>query len=133
MDAIIKRMKEKGQRFTTQKKEVLFALRHKPQTVLEILHTVKLKNGVIDKTTIYRILTGFVKLGIVREIHLGDKEVRFELSDCKHHHHLVCEKCGAIEDVQLCEDTILNEVKKQSSFKIKSHSLEFFGMCKKCQ
>jgi len=133
MDAIIRLMKEKGQRFTSQKKEVLRALGQKPQTVLEILTSVNLKKHSIDKVTIYRILTSLVKLKVVREINLGDREARYELSNCEHHHHLVCENCGQIEDIELREDEILKEVGKQSSFKVKSHSLEFFGICQDCQ
>ena len=79
------------------------------------------------------ILTNLKELEIVKEIRLRDREVRYELSNCEHHHHLVCEKCGDIEDVALCEEAILKEVKKQSHFKIDSHTLEFFGLCEKCQ
>ncbi len=133
MDAIINLIKKKGQRLTMQKKEVLKALHKKPQTVLQIFNSIKSKNSSIDKVTIYRILTGLIELKIVKEINLGSREGCYELSNCEHHHHLVCENCGQIEDVKLCEDTILKEVKKQSSFKVKNHSLEFFGTCKKCQ
>jgi Fe2+ or Zn2+ uptake regulation protein len=133
MDTVIHLMKEKGQRFTSQKKEVFCALRHKPQTVLEILTLLNKKKISIDKATVYRILTNFVALGVAREVFLDDRETRFELLGEKHHHHLVCEECGGIEDVVFCEDVLLDEVKKQSSFKIKSHSLEFFGICRNCQ
>lgn len=133
MDPIIHLIKEKGQRLTLQKKEVLGALQKKPLTILEIFKVVNKKESKIDKTTIYRILTSFEELGIVKAIHLGDGELRYELSNCGHHHHLVCESCGNIDDVKLCEDSLLKEVQKQSSFKVKSHSLEFFGTCKKCQ
>lgn len=133
MDAIIKLIKEKGQRFTAQKKEVLCSLAHKPQTVLEILTPMKLKRNTMDKATVYRILSSFVTLGIVKEIHLRDREMRYELVSDEHHHHLVCEDCGGIEDIELREETLLKEVQKQSRFHIKSHSLEFFGTCKKCQ
>lgn len=133
MDAIAQIMKEKGQRFTSQKKEVLCALRQKPQTVLEILTLVKLKKRSIDKATVYRILTSFKELGLVHEINLGDRETRYELQHDKHHHHLICENCGSIDDISLREDVLLKEVQKQSSFKVKNHSLEFFGTCKKCQ
>lgn len=133
MDAIAKLLRKKGQRLTSQKKEVIQVLQKKPLSVLQILDLVKSKKGIIDKATIYRILTSFVRLGIVKEINLGGREVRYELSNCKHHHHLVCENCGYIEDIQLCEDTLLREVEKQSQFKVKEHSLEFFGTCKKCQ
>jgi Fur family ferric uptake transcriptional regulator len=116
-----------------QKKEVLCALKHKPQSVLEILSLLKQKKTSIDKVTVYRILTSFAALGVVREIFLGDRETRYELVSDEHHHHLVCEECGSIEDVELSEETLLKEVAKQSKFKIKSHSLEFFGTCKRCQ
>ena len=133
MDTVTRILKEKGQRFTSQKKEVFYTLKHKPQTVLEILNSLTAKNNLMDKTTIYRILVSFEELGLVREVNLGDREIRYELANNDHHHHLVCEKCKSIEDVELCEDELLKEVKKQSSFEIKSHSLEFFGICKKCQ
>ena len=133
MDAIVKLMKEKGQRLTSQKKEVMFALQNKPQTVLEIFDLMKSAKKSIDKATVYRILTSFVKMGIAKEVCFGDRETRYELADNKHHHHLVCESCGSIEDVSLCEDALLKEAKKQSDFKIKNHTLEFFGTCKKCQ
>jgi len=133
MDTITKILKEKGQRFTSQKKEVFCILKHKPQTVLEILNSLTAKNYLMDKTTIYRILMSFEELGLVREVNLGDREIRYELANNEHHHHLVCEKCRSIEDVELNEAELLREVKNQSSFKIKSHSLEFFGICKKCQ
>ena len=133
MDTVIQIIKQKGQRFTSQKKEVLRVLQQKPQTVLEILALVKLKKKSIDKATIYRILTSFKDLGIVHEINLGDREARYELQHEKHHHHLICENCGSIDDISLREDLLLNEVQKQSSFKVKKHSLEFFGTCKKCQ
>ncbi len=133
MDKVIRIMKEKGQRFTAQKRDVFCALKQKPQTVLEIFSAVKSKKSIIDKATVYRILTSFMELQVVREIHFGDREARYELSDSEHHHHLVCESCGDIKDISLCEKALLDEVQEQSSFKIKSHSLEFFGTCKKCQ
>jgi Fe2+ or Zn2+ uptake regulation protein len=133
MDPIIHLIKQKGQRLTLQKKIVLGALQKKPLTVLEIFNGVNKKKASIDKTTIYRILTSFVELGIVKGINLGDRELRYELSNCNHHHHLVCESCGNIEDIELCEDSLVKEVQKQSSFKVQSHSLEFFGICKHCQ
>ena len=50
-----------------------------------------------------------------------------------HHHHLVCDNCGAIEDIPLSEALLLNQVKKQTDFQVNSHMLEFFGLCPTCQ
>jgi len=133
MKAILDLIKKRGQRITIQKKEVLEALQKKPQSVLQIFNSIQSKNSTIDKATIYRILANLIELGVVKEINLGGRESCYELSYCEHHHHLVCENCGQVEDVKLCEDMILREVQKRSDFKIKNHSLEFFGICNKCQ
>lgn len=133
MKAILDLIKKRGQRITIQKKEVLEALQKKPQSVLQILNSIQSKNSSIDKATIYRILANLIELGVAKEINLGGRESCYELSNCEHHHHLVCENCGQVEDVKLCEDMILKEVQKRSDFKVKNHSLEFFGICNKCQ
>lgn len=133
MEPIMRLIKQNGQRFTSQKKEILRALQQKPQTVREIYATVNVKKHIVDKATVYRILTSFIKLGIVHKVQLQNNEARFELVADKHHHHLVCEDCGGIEDIQFAEDTLLKVVQKKSSFKVKTHSLEFFGTCKNCQ
>lgn len=132
MEFVAKLVKGTGQRFTAQKKDVYQALKQTPQTVLEILNSVTVRKKTINKVTIYRILSSFVRLGIIRKIHLG-REVRFELTNSGHHHHLVCMDCGGIEDIELEEESIFTEVHRQSSFKVISHSLELFGTCKKCQ
>ena len=133
METFKKLIKDRGQRFTSQKKEILSVLKQKPQTVIEIYAAVNSKKRVMDKATVYRILTNFLDLGIVNKVQLNEKEARFELADSKHHHHLVCDECGTIEDIQLPEEILLKEVKKKSNFYIKSHSLEFYGICKHCQ
>jgi len=133
MDDVARLLKEKGLRLTSQKKQVICTLNQTPQTVLQILSLLKSKKISIDKATIYRILTSFVGLGLVKEIQFGDRETRYELIGDEHHHHLICEECGGIEDVELSEKALLKEVSNQSKFQIKRHSLEFFGTCKKCQ
>ena len=133
MDKVKQIIKDKGQRFTSQKKEILNVLQQKPQTVFEIYTAVNSKKNHMNKVTVYRILTSFLELGIVNKVQFDDKEARFELSNSGHHHHLVCEVCGLIEDIQLPENIFLKEVKNKTDFKIKSHSLEFFGICDRCQ
>lgn len=88
-----------------------------------------------DRSTIYRTLELFQKLGIVVEVHLGWKH-KFELSDMfqHHHHHLTCVNCGKIlplkEDKEL-EDSIAR-LSNRSSFKPVDHQLEIRGFCKNC-
>lgn len=125
--------KQNGLRYTTQKKSVIQALQHTPQTVREIFEAINVGKQKPDKATVYRILSGLMKLGIVKEVLFSAREKRYELATESHHHHLICELCGVISDVAICEDLLLKEVQNKTSFKIRSHSLEFFGVCNSCQ
>src|SRR5438128_2413942 len=53
-----------------------------------------------DPATVYRIMDAFYKKGIVERLELGEGKFRYEISKREHHHHFICENCGAIEDVQ---------------------------------
>lgn len=93
----------------------------------------RLKN-VFDEANIYRALESFVKSGFVKKIDLQKPHAYYELSLGKHHHHLVCTECGKIEDVEIHEEDLEKKALKsaKSFVQIKSHSLEFFGLCRAC-
>ncbi len=86
----------------------------------------------VNKTTVYRQVEKLLAEGILIEVELGDGKKRYELKSLVHHHHLVCKKCGSLEDISLDERIILDEVSKKSNFKVEDHSLEFFGICVNC-
>lgn len=87
----------------------------------------------VNKTTVYRQIEKLLIDNIIIEVELGDGKKRYELKSLDHHHHLVCKKCGSLEDIELDESVILNEVSKRTTFKVESHNLEFFGLCRKCK
>ena len=87
-----------------------------------------------DPVTVFRIMNLFTDKGLTKRIQLQEGKFRYELSAIKDHHHLVCEKCGRIEDI---EDNVIPALEKQIeekyNFTVKRHSLEFFGLCEKCR
>lgn len=87
----------------------------------------------LDPATIYRILDAFLSKGIVKRIELGEGKYRYEI-ERHHHHHLICSNCGRIEDIEgeYLKD-IENKIRVKRRFQVKSHSLEFFGLCRNCQ
>lgn len=87
----------------------------------------------VNKTTVYRQIEKLVNNGVILEVEFGDGKKRYELRSLDHHHHLICNKCGKLEDIELDEQIVLNEVAKKSDFKVESHSLEFFGLCVDCK
>ena len=91
----------------------------------------------LDSVTLYRSLETLVEKSLVRPVDLRHGHIDYELvRDGAHHHHIVCEKCGVIEDINWCPESELKSaiLKKSSSFaQLSDHSLEFFGLCKRCE
>jgi Fur family ferric uptake transcriptional regulator len=133
-DLLRDNLHKKGFRITKPRQEILDVLSGHPQSVAEIFSVLKKSNVNIDKVTVYRTLDCFTHLGIVDKTQFKDKTAKFELvSRSDHHHHLVCDICGEVEDIPLDEEILLKQVTKHSSFQVNSHSLEFFGICSNCQ
>ena len=87
-----------------------------------------------DPATVFRIINAFTQRGITRIIHFGEGKARYELFAKGDHHHLVCTNCGKIEDIpDAYMQEFEKEIKTKKQFLVKSHSLEFFGLCKNCQ
>lgn len=131
---VLDELKNKGHRLTKPRKELLKVLRGYPLTVQEIFSSLQKKKINIDLASVYRSLELFVEMGVVHVIQFGEDKKRFELVESdNHHHHLVCNYCGTIQNITLDEKILLKQVAANSEFKIDHHHLEFFGRCKKCQ
>jgi Fur family ferric uptake transcriptional regulator len=134
MTTILAKLKEKGYRITVARQAVLRVLSSRPLGVKEIDEVLGKKNVEINVVTIYRVLELLASLGLVNKTQFEGKEAKYEFAyPDNHHHHLVCEKCGSSEDICLDEKKLIQQVERQSDFKLVRHNLEFFGICKKCQ
>ena len=88
----------------------------------------------VNKTTVYREIVFLLKTGYLNEINLKSREISYEPKDLMHHHHLVCETCGKVDNITNClVKELEGDVLKKKGFKIERHSLEFYGTCSKCQ
>lgn len=88
----------------------------------------------IGLATVYRVLTQFEEAGLVIRHHFAEGYSVFELDHGAHHDHLVCVKCGAVEEFI---DTIIEErqqvVAKKAGYVITDHQLNIYGICVGCQ
>lgn len=108
----------------------------------EIYSSLYKSHPEIGMTTVYRTLDLLARMGLVTKLVLGDGQSRYEFKSGdreKHHHHLVCTKCGKIIDYSEFLDEELEFVRKTEKkletkydFKIQDHNIEFLGLCKKC-
>lgn len=105
-----------------------------PVDVKTILDYLSKENINTDPATIFRMMNVFVDKGILKKIDFKEGKTRYELSNNGDHHHLICTSCGRVESI---EDSYMSgfekEINKKKKFLVKSHSLEFFGICLSCQ
>lgn len=107
---------------------------NKPLDVGTLINQLQKKHIKTDQVTVFRIMNLFTERGITKQIQLHEGKTRYELTSQGDHHHLVCEGCGDIEDISDCSiDALEKEIESKKKFKVKSHSLEFFGICSDCQ
>ena len=94
----------------------------------------KLHNGekAMGLTTVYRNLQTLVKQGLIRSRHLPNGEVLYAPVG-RDIHHLTCVSCGETTRIQGCPVKTIDISKKVSKdFELLFHTLEYFGLCKKC-
>ncbi len=125
---------EKGQRSTPARLAVLSILEQekRPLSVEKIIDAIGKKD--IDYVTAYRTITMLKKSGLVRQIDFQHNHAHYEITPTRDHHHAVCVKCDAVADVTTCNaEAMQKDALRESGFQeITQHSLEFFGICKKC-
>lgn len=88
----------------------------------------------IGLATVYRVLTQFETADLVTKHNFEGGYSVFELNQGEHHDHLVCVKCGRVEE--FVDDTIeqrQEQIAKDAGFDITDHSLNIYGICPKCK
>lgn len=88
----------------------------------------------IGLATVYRVLTQFQEAGLVIRHNFEEEHAVFELDHGEHHDHLVCVKCGGVEEfTDPVIEKRLREVGKETAFTITDHSLNIYGICGSCR
>lgn len=121
---------------TPNEREEVVRIIQRSKTPISPRDIQKRSKGRIHTSTIYRALKALVELGVVRRVDLGTRSARFEYVDAAHHHHhLVCIKCGTVEDVSVClpRKTLASVLSRTDFAKLVEHRLEFSGVCKSCE
>ncbi|EKD55333.1 MAG: hypothetical protein ACD_60C00014G0007 [uncultured bacterium] len=101
----------------------------------EDVYRVLLESGDdIGLATVYRVLTQFEEAGLVVRHHFAGGHSVFELDHGTHHDHLVCVKCGRVEEfVDEVIEARQQHVAKKAGYTITDHSLNLYGICSPCQ
>jgi len=86
----------------------------------------------IGLATVYRVLTQFEQAGILVRHHFDSGKAVFELNEGHHHDHLVCLKCGRVEEFyDAAIEKRQNAVARERGFEISEHALYLYAECVK--
>jgi len=132
---LINKLSEQGYRLTPQRMLVLSAIENSEDHISaeEIYTQVVAKYPHVNISTIYRTLELLNRLGLVTETNLGGGRVRYHPAGKGHHHHLVCQECGKIIDL---DESVLSSLKdvllREYKFSADLRHLAIFGRCADC-
>jgi Fur family ferric uptake transcriptional regulator len=88
----------------------------------------------IGLATVYRVLTQFEDAGLVIRHHFEGGHSVFELSSEDHHDHLVCVKCGRVEEFHDEEiERRQRNIAVERGFELTDHNLNLYGLCPACK
>ena len=94
------RMRDHGFRVTPQRQLILEAIYESGghTTPEEIYERVHAKAPAVNLATIYRTVDFLRELRLITEMHVGGKTY-YEIAGEAPHHHLVCRRCGHVEQI----------------------------------
>ncbi len=103
-------------------------------TAREIYKTVRPRLPATNTSTVYRALDRMAAAGKISVSDIGQGAVVYEVVNEHSHHHLVCQNCKQISELdhQLVEQ-FLGEVANRSAYQITTNHLVIFGICPECQ
>lgn len=115
--------------------EILEKQTHERHLSAEQVYKILLsENEDIGLATVYRVLTQFEAAGLVARHHFEGGNSVFELDHGSHHDHMVCIKCGKVDEFT---DEIIEARQKEIAlslgYELKDHSLYLYGICANCK
>nr|WP_212773196.1 Fur family transcriptional regulator [Polycladomyces abyssicola] len=135
LEQAVEKLKSTGVRMTPQRHAILeFLLSSMSHpTADEIYKSLEGKFPNMSVATVYNNLRVFKEAGLVRELTYGDASSRFD-ANMTDHYHVICRECGKITDFDYPPlIDVEREAAKRTGFRVESHRMEIYGICKDCQ
>lgn len=138
--AVAARLGDEGQRYTHNRRALVgvLATTDRPITIPEILE----RRRDIPQSSAYRNLAVLEATGVVRRVFSQDEFARYELAEeftDDHHHHVMCTRCGQVEDVAVPSELeaelerVANDLARRLDYSLDHHRLDVIGTCAACR
>lgn len=123
-----------GLRVTRQRRAILRVLDRKDRfiTAQDLHHELRGRKEAPGLATVYRTLATLADAGVLDST-LRQGEQAFRMCGTRHHHHLVCESCGRVEEVESEQvEAWVRQLARRRGFHVTSHTAEVYGLCRAC-
>lgn len=103
-------------------------------TIDELYERARKIDPKVGYTTVWRTMKLLESRGMAASRKFHDGQTRYEYAGTqKHHDHLICVKCGTVEEfVNPKIEEIQKRIASSHKFKMTAHKMELYGYCKKC-
>ncbi len=102
----------------------------------DVYSALRAQGATVGLSTVYRHLQAFADEGAVDVIHTPDGEATYRFcgeSPQRHHHHLVCRRCGRAEEIEgRAIEKWAEQVAAEHGYTAVDHTVELFGLCGSC-
>lgn len=100
----------------------------------ELAERIKRDHPTIGRATVYRALDAQVADGVASRFERAGHEWAYIACNPTHHHHLVCTRCQAVEEIeQELAALLLSSVSRRHGFAVDHATLNLYGKCGRCR
>lgn len=135
-DKAAKSLQDLGYRLTPQRIMILEAVLNSEDhvTAEELFEHVKSRYPHISFSTVYRTMELLRDAGFVTQTDLGGGRVQYHPVDKATHHHLICQSCGSVDEVdQNVFSPLQQELRERYGFDATLTHFAIFGRCRNCR
>ncbi|WP_062077250.1 Fur family transcriptional regulator [Demequina globuliformis] len=128
-------LREAGLRVTEPRVAVVTALADNPHSGADAIYAqVAAHMPTTSRQAIYNVLSDITSAGIARRIEPAGQPGLYELRVGDNHHHIVCQRCGAVTDV----DCVTGHApcltpNTTNGFDLVEAEVTFWGVCTACK
>ncbi|MGB9722690.1 MAG: Fur family transcriptional regulator [Chloroflexia bacterium] len=134
---LIERLRQRGYRITPQREMVIETLAHsgRHMSAEEVYEEVRRRARSTSLATVYRTLDFLVSEGLASRNDLGGGHVVYATARHGPHVHLVCRRCGRVEEAEMADwlAEMVRQAQEQYGFAAEVQHLSIPGLCADCK
>lgn len=126
--------RRQGLKVTPQRQCIFRALHGNDQhpTAELVYERVTTEMPTVSLRTVYQTLNDLAAMGEINQIDLGTGSARFD-PNLEVHHHLVCDGCGSVVDVEADFTDVQLPSGRAAGFEVSRTEIVFRGRCGHCR